>query len=142
MAKNLLSFLFVSLVVGCNNFYGDESLGSGYFIWKEGSYASIGYTGTNNNSSIGYTVIEENVLEAKTNENYIIVKTVKYNKDQQKSLSYWVIDKSIKLDMSLCIDQSSCDILLLSNLTKEKDSLAFKKLLKHKNVSLSFDSWN
>ncbi|PQJ16573.1 hypothetical protein BST99_13345 [Aureicoccus marinus] len=129
-------------MIGCENFYGDESLGSGYFLWKEGSYASIGYTGNNDNSSIGYTVIKENVLEAKKNENYIIVKTVMFNKDQQKNLSYWVIDKSIKLDMSLCTDQSSCDSLLLSNLTKEKDSLAFKMLLKDKNVNLSFNNWN
>ncbi|WP_146106305.1 hypothetical protein [Aureicoccus marinus] len=142
MNKILSILLFACLLIGCENFYGDESLGSGYFLWKEGSYASIGYTGNNDNSSIGYTVIKENVLEAKKNENYIIVKTVMFNKDQQKNLSYWVIDKSIKLDMSLCTDQSSCDSLLLSNLTKEKDSLAFKMLLKDKNVNLSFNNWN
>ena len=48
----------------------------------------------------GYTVIEENIIETKANEKYIIAKSVKYNNYKQRILSYWIIDKSKQLALA------------------------------------------
>ncbi len=140
--KVLFIFLIVIYFLGCSSFYGDEQLGSGYFIWRDGRYASLVYNKDKKEADGGYTVIEENVIETKVNEKYIIVKSVKYNDKKQRVLSYWIIDKSKRLDFGKCKDQKSYNIVLKSNVIKKSDSLSFKKILKGQNIDLSFDSWN
>lgn len=143
MRKKILFMVLTAMVfTSCGNFYGDEKLGSGYFVWKDGRYASLVYNEDREDADGGYTVIEENIIETKANEKYIIAKSVKYNNDKQRILSYWIIDKSKQLDMSKCKDQASCNAVLNSNLINETDSLAFTKILKRQDVDLSFDDWN
>jgi len=142
MRKKILFIILTAMVfASCGNYYGDENLGSGYFVWKDGRYASLVYNEDREDAEGGYTVIEENIIETKANEKCIIAKSVKYNNYKQRILSYWIIDKSKQLDMSKCKDQASCDAVLKPNLIKETDSLAFTKILKRQDIDLSFDGW-
>ena len=77
MRKKILFIILTAMVfASCGNYYGDENLGSGYFVWKDGRYASLVYNEDREDAEGGYTVIEENIIETKANEKYIIAKSV------------------------------------------------------------------
>lgn len=138
-AVKIISFsLIISLTVSCSNFYGDENLGSGYFIWKDGRYKSIVYKSDESLSDGGYSVIEKNVLKAKSNESYLIVLTSDLQNTGEELHEYWLIDKTVLIDMDSCNDQASCDKLLKSNVTGPLDSLSFSKIIEKQNIHLVF----
>lgn len=86
-----------------------------------------------------YSVIDNNVLKFNYNSSYIILNTFNYKNTGEESLDYWIIDKSIPVNMDDCNNQESCGELLKSNVEGPIDSLNFYRRLKERDIKLTFD---
>ena len=135
----IIRFLLIMVFfISCSNFYGDEDLGNGYFLWKEGRYKKIVYNEDGTSGDGGYSVIKNNVINVKSNEHHIIVQTLDFEDSGQEVRKYWIIDKAVSINMDDCNNQESCDKTLKSNVTGPLDSLNFSKFIKKENIKLPF----
>lgn len=131
--------MIVLMMSSCSNFYGDKNLGSGYFLWQDGRYKEIVFsTEKVYKGEVIYNVIEENVSNVNFNDSYIIVKTSKFIDPKTELTKFWVIDKTVSINLNNCHDQASCDKLLKINVTGPMDSISFYQKLKKLNIGLKF----
>jgi hypothetical protein len=145
MNNNIIRiFLFcvACVIYSCStsNFYGDEKLGVGYFLYKKGRYKSINYTPDENykGEGVSYIVIKEQVKKINYNKAYIIVQTSRYEKPSNEVKEFWVIDKSVPINLKDFKNQEEFDELLKVGLTGPLDSVQFYRLIQEKNIDLRF----
>lgn len=134
--NSILVILFVS---SCklSSLMGDKDLKNGYIFTADGNQACIIFSTSKPYRGTGLQVIPAKVVEVKYDKNYIIAKSIDKGKSEKK---YWIIDKSISIDLNDCTDQASCDSLLRSNVEGPLDSILFNKKLKENSIPLNFDN--
>lgn len=143
MNNTIKIFLFCVVFVACScstsNFYGDEKLGSGYFLYRNGRYKAIDYSSDKNyKGDGGYAVIKENVKFFNYNKSHIIIQTVRYEKLSKEVKEFWVIDKSVQISLKDFKNQDEFDKLLKIGLTGPLDSVQFYRLIQEKDIDLKF----
>jgi len=116
---------------------GDKKLGEGYILSEDGKYTSIVKSTTKPYRGSGLEVIPPTVTKFKANKNYIIALSIDI---ETKVRNYWIINKSITINLADCKDQASCDSVLRSNVEGPLDSVLFNKKLKENSIPLSFDN--
>lgn len=133
------SLLVILLVSSCkfSSLIGDKDLKSGYIFTADGDQACIIFSPSIPYRGTGLLVIPAKVVEVKYDKNYIIAKSIDKGKSEMK---YWIIYKSISIDLNNCTDQTSCDSVLMSNVEGPLDSVLFNKILKENSIPLSFDN--
>lgn len=137
----ILLFCVACVTYSCSTskFYGDEKLGAGYFLSKDGRYKAIDYSPDENyKGDGGYAVIKENVKSLNYNKSYIIVQTSRYEKPSNEVKEFWVIDKSVPINLKDFKNQDEFDKLLKVGLTGPLDSVQFYRLIQEKNIDLKF----
>ena len=134
-------FCVVCVAYSCSTskFYGDEKLGAGYFLCKDGRYKSIDFSPDENyKGDGGYAVIKENVKFLNYNKSHIIIQTSRYEKPLNEVKEFWVIDKNIPINLKDFKNQDEFDKLLKVGLTGPLDSVEFYQQLKERNIDLKF----
>jgi hypothetical protein len=129
------------IVYSCSTstYFGDEKLGDGYFLCKDGKYKLIEYSPNENyKGDGGYTVISENVKKINFNKTHIIVLTLKYESPNNEIQNFWIIDKTIPVKITEIKDQDGFNKLLRVGLVGPLDSLDFYSQMKTKNINLKF----
>jgi|JI6StandDraft_1071083.scaffolds.fasta_scaffold277839_2 hypothetical protein len=128
-----------------SSFYGDEDLGNGYVLWKDGGHQGITfseekpYTGNG-----GLDVISNHVQSIDYNNNYIIAKT-NYNTGHLSDstdyrIKYWIIDKTIQIgydDFSVSSERINSKYIK-SIVFQSDDSATFFNELKRRKIVLKF----
>lgn len=144
--NNLSKILVFCVTIGISScstskYYGDENLGAGYFLCKDGKYKSIDYSPDKNyKGDGGYAVIKENIKSINYNEYYIIILTSKYENITNEIKSYWIIDKAVPINITESKSQEDFNKLLKVGLTGPLDSLSFYQELEAKNINLKFEN--
>jgi len=113
---------------------GDKDLGNGYYLFEDGPFTSIVYNNSPQYKSTGLEVIPFEVIKAKVVRNNIIA--IRLNEDNIVK-SYWIIDRSISINLDDCNDQKSCDSVLRSNVLGPLDSITFYKEIANKDIILN-----
>ena len=130
-------YLIFFFLFSCSYLYwGDENLGNGYFLSKDGKYQEIIYNPNKKTPDGGNPITTDNVVSLNYNNNYIIFKTNKYVKPSTEIKEYWIIDKSIPITIKNYNNQNTTDSLLKVNLIGPFDSIRFYKLIKERNIGL------
>jgi len=131
----LLYLFFLCTTYACNFISSLEvrDLGGGYFLTLDGINASVLYTEKDTYRGTGIRIIKPPVTEVKHNNNYIIASSMNL-KTREKF--FWIIHKTIKINLNDFHDQKSYDSLLMSNVTGPLDSLNFLLYLNEKGIDL------
>lgn len=136
----LLSMGVLLLLSSCGCFYGDLELGGGYILWKDGGYQDISYyDGEDYDCSGSHLVLDENVVKYSNSPNHLLLECQNSQRRPEYSLHYWIIDKSVKIDMDYCKDQTTCDSVLHAGLTGPFDSISFHGTLSRMGISLHWE---
>jgi hypothetical protein len=144
--NNLIKILVFCVIISISScstskYYGDENLGAGYFLSKDGKYKSIDYSPDKKyKGDGGYAVIKENIKSINFNESYIIILTSKHENITNEIKNYWIIDKAVPINITEFKNQNEFNRLLKVGLTGPLDSLGFYHELKVKNINLKFEN--
>lgn len=132
--------VFVTCSCSTSKFYGDEKLGAGYFLYRNGRLKSINYTPDDNykGEGVSYVVIKEQVKFFNYDESYIVAQTLRYEKPSNEIKEFWIIDKNVPINLNDFKNQDEFDKLLKVGLTGPLDSVEFYQQLKEQNIDLKF----
>ncbi len=81
----ILIFLLLLFLNSCNFITGVKVLGGGYYFDTD----QILYTENNNYDGVGLIVVPNRVIDTKSDNNFVIVKS----KNNKNIIQYWIIDK-------------------------------------------------
>lgn len=123
--------LLVLLLVFFKLATSDKSLGSGYILFDEGFFTQI----INGN---GGKIVPPVVTHYAYDRHHIIA--ISQDIDTQE-IKYWIIDKDIPIDLSVCKDfDTRCfDSIRQLSVEGPLDSDTFYRLLESKEIELRFD---
>lgn len=120
-------------------FFGDKKLGKGFYLVKYGRYQSIEYSPDENyKGDGGYSVIKEHVISYNYGKTHIIVKTSRYKNKTNEIREFWIIDKTIPINLKNYKNQEGFNKLLKVGLTGPLDSIEFYRQMKVKKIDLRF----
>jgi len=113
--------------------HGDKDLRDGYYLMEDGLFTTIVYNDSPKYRFTGFVVIPFTVINYMEGNNYILAISLD---DDNIIKSYWIIDKSISINLDECPENSSCDSLLKSNVQGPMDSINFYNTIAKKNITL------
>lgn len=139
----VLTLASILLIASCCRLGGVEDLGNNIYLLEADKYEDrqVIYCTTNDvccNSGIpiipaGADTLTSHPERVKANDNWIIVESINLD----KSKSYWVIDKNVKLDLNRC-DVVDCDSILQSHVTGPMTMDDFNREKQSRNIQLHF----
>ncbi len=137
--QGIILLVFVLAFISCKmssvaRLRGDKDLGNGYYLFEDGPFTSIVYNNSKQYKSTGLEVIPFEVTKTEVINNLVLA--IRLNEDNTVK-SYWIIDKSIPIDINKCNDQNSCDSVLRSNVIGPVDSIAFYTEIANRNLILN-----
>ena len=135
----LLCFALEVHSCSTSSYFGDEKLGDGYYLCKDGRFKSIEFSPDENyKGDGGYPVISENVKKINFNSTHIIVLTSKYVSVNKEIRNFWIIDKTVPVKLTEYKNQEGFNKLLMVGLLGPLDSLDFYQIIRTKNINLKF----
>ncbi|MEM1003531.1 MAG: hypothetical protein AAGH46_12870 [Bacteroidota bacterium] len=137
----ILALLLVLTINSCSisELSGDRNLGGGYYLWtegKDGQSNAILLSTTQPYKGAGLIIIAPTVIKVKFDEKVILALS-----KNPKSLEeeYWMIDKEKTIDLSTCLDKTSCDSVLKQNVLGPLSYEGFIDLASQKGIKLRFE---